>query len=202
MINPLFNIIRGHHMVARFAPRFSEVNFSSALGTWLRIPTYRIPIRLHYEMVTLCTHRMPTPSYDSALVAVDGSRSGDLFFDNIEADDGRRQRFRRLGEVSGAEKHLPRHQMGKERRRWRKERVAREKRPDVGPERTGGDTLVGRRWKRQKVVKVRRHPPLHALQGPRVHHHGRQTNQGLELGLGYQISGKTKTGFADLGLYV
>lgn len=145
---------------------------------------------------------MPTPSYDSALVAVDRSGSGDLFFDDIEADDGRRHGFRRLGEVSGAEEDLPRHQVREERRRRRKESVAREKRPDVGPERTGGDPLAGRRRKRQKVVEVRRHPPLHALQGPRVHHHGRPTDLRLGLGLGlvlgFQIWAQTNKGSSQI----
>lgn len=66
---------------------------------------------------------------DSALVAINGSTSGDVFFDNIEADNRRRRVAVAVtvavSEISDAEEDLPRQKVRKQRRRRRKKRMFR-----------------------------------------------------------------------------
>ena len=100
---------------------------------------------------------------NSALITVNKSRSGDVFFDNIEANHGGRG-IRAVGEIADTEQDLPRHQVREQRGRRRKQRVLRQERPHA---RTEGLAFVSgerRRRKRQEVVEIRRHSPLHPLQ--------------------------------------
>lgn len=75
---------------------------------------------------------------NSALIAVNGSGSGDILLDDVEAH---RRRVGALGEFADAEDDLPRQQVRKERRRWRKQRVLRQKGAHVGAERSAGEVL-------------------------------------------------------------
>ena len=107
---------------------------------------------------------------DSALVAVDGSRSGDVLFDDIEAHHGRRGVGSVGREIADAQQDLPRKQVGEERWRRRKRRVLREERPHALSERAGRRRLA-RRWERQEVAEVGRHSPLHPLHRTPIYDH-------------------------------
>ena len=91
---------------------------------------------------------------NSALIAVNGSGSGDVLLDDVEAH---RRRVGALGEFADAEDDLPRQQVREERGRRRKKRVLRQKGAHVGAERSTGEVLSfgeRRRGEREEVVEI------------------------------------------------
>lgn len=78
----------------------------STAHTWLMISSNGASISFYYEMVSFGTHRMCTPPNNTALIAVDGSGSGDVLLDNIEINDGG-LRIGAVDEVADAEEDLP-----------------------------------------------------------------------------------------------
>lgn len=126
----------------------------STAHTRLVVPTNGAPIGFDYKMVTLPANWVTAPTENSALIAVNGSGSGDVLLHDVEAHRGR---FEALGELADAEENLPRQQVREQSRRRRKQRVLRQKRPDVGTERSTGKVLrVGerRRREREEVVEI------------------------------------------------
>ncbi|WVY95755.1 hypothetical protein V8G54_027906 [Vigna mungo] len=91
---------------------------------------------------------------NTALIAVNGSGSGDVFFHNVKAHNRRVGAF---GKLANAEEYLPRQQVGEQRVRRRKQRVLREKGANVGTKGTAGEVLrlgEGRRRERKEVVEI------------------------------------------------
>lgn len=137
----------------------------STAHTWLVVPANGSTISLDYKMVTFCAHWMATPTNNSALIAVDGSRSGHILFDNVKADH-RWARFQAVRQVTDSEQDLPRQQVREQsRRRW-KQRVLRQERSHVCPECSAGEIFSSdcRGRKREKIIEISSDSPLHPLQ--------------------------------------
>lgn len=97
-------------------------------------------------MVAFPAHWVAAPTENSALIAVNGSRSGHVLFHDVEAHH-RRARFRAFRDLTYTEEDLPRQEVWEQRRRRREERVLREKRTDVGAEWTDGEVFrSGEGW--------------------------------------------------------
>lgn len=91
---------------------------------------------------------------NSALIAVNGSGSGDVLLHNVQAHN---RRVRAFGELADAEEYLPRQQVGEQRVRRRKQRVLRQEGANVGSEGPAGEVLClgkGRRRERKEVVEI------------------------------------------------
>lgn len=91
---------------------------------------------------------------NTALIAVNGSGSGDVFFHNVKAHNRRVGAF---GKLADAKEYLPRQQMREQRVRRRKQRVLRQKGANVGAKGPAGEVLrlgEGRRRERKEVVEI------------------------------------------------
>lgn len=93
-IRPLFNIIRILH--CRTHRIATVVTFVVVLLLLLLVVQGNLSLTSpsassYYEMVSFFAHRMPTPTNDSALVAVDGSSgAGDVLLDDVQGKNGGR----------------------------------------------------------------------------------------------------------------
>jgi hypothetical protein len=130
----------------------------------------------------------------SALIAVNGSGSRHVLFDDVEADH-RRERIGTIRQISHPEQHLPRQQVRKQRRGRREQRVPRQKLLHARPEGSARESVIAvhrRRRKRQEIVQIRRHAPLHPLQRPPVLHHSCNTKRVIGFRGACDRSGRKK----------
>lgn len=145
-------------------------NVSTARARFI-VSANRIATSLDNEMVTFTAYRIPTPTNNSALVAVHGSGSGHVLLHDVQAHRHRSHdgvgAFRR---VADAEEDLPHLQVREERSRRREHRVPRQESPDVGSERLrhGGSFDGG---EGEEIVEIGRDSSLHSLQRPSVDNH-------------------------------
>ena len=123
-------------------------------------------------------------THDTALIAINGSGSGDIFFDDIEINDGR-LRIGAMDEVADTEEDLPGEKVREQGRRRGKKCMFRKKSTNVGAER-GGEEMVGmirighgggggggggRRRERKEIEEISSDTSLHSLEGTRVNDH-------------------------------